>query len=325
MTVSNIQQTARSSTPTTTAAPKATAASATRTFTDALAALASNVGISSSDVSNFFAQAPSAEKIADTASSLGLTKDQVTQFLDFAAYGGTDHTARASAVDSFLAQHADTYATDAQGKLSALTGKAQAAATNSEKAMPAAADIKAFYASRPTENQETAKAKALGLNAAQFVQFRVIGNGLDVQKISAPVLETMFVDSANRLGQDIGGGTHGGWTSYFAPNLGRAVTKEEISNFFATNPSQAQIFQKASELGLSASAINNMMVGVGLTKAQDANKAYAAMNFALYKGTDGYSMDTYGHIVTGGGHISVDNGDSSSTWVPYTGARPTTA
>lgn len=325
MTFPTIQQTAGSSTPTATVASKATAASAGQTFSDALAALASSVGVFGSDVSSFFAQAPSAEKIADAASSLGLTKGQVTQFLDFAAYGGVDHATRTSAVDTFLAQHANQYAIDAQGKVSVLAGKDQIAATSPEKVMPTATDIKAFYASRPTENQETAKAKALGLNAAQFVQFRAIGNGLDINKISAPVLETMFVDSANRLGQDIGGGTHGGWSSYYAPNLGRAITKEEISNFFATNPSQAQIFQKASELGLSVSAINNMMVGVGMTKAQDTNKAYAAMDFALYKGTDGYSMDTYGHIVAGGGHIETLNQDGSRTWIPYTGLRPNSA
>lgn len=314
----------------TAAQPKATAFSAPKSasatsFSTTLESLASSIGVSAQDVSQFFAQAPSATSVAQTAASLGLTKEQVTQFLDQAAYGGADHETRAQAVETFLNEHAGTFTTDAQGKLVAHSAKSVAAAAPNEKAMPAATDIKAFYASRPTEDQITAKAKALGLNAAQFVQFRAIGGGMDLQKISAAVLETLFVDSANRLGQDIGGGARGAWTSYYAPNLGRAISKEEISSFFATHPSQSQIFKKAAELGLSVSAVNNMMVGIGATKAEDLNKAYASMDFALYKGIEGFSKDSYGRIVTGGGHVETINPDGSSTWIAYSGDRPPSA
>jgi hypothetical protein len=59
---------------------------------------------------------------------------------------------------------------------------------------------------------------------------------------------SMYVDAASSLGTDIGGGKNGGWTSYFSPTLGRAATKSEIQTFFASNPSQSQIFQKAADL-----------------------------------------------------------------------------
>jgi hypothetical protein len=127
----------------------------------------------------------------------------------------------------------------------------------------------------------------------------------------------MYVDSANRLGTDIGGGKNGGWTSYFSPTLGRAINKSEMQAFFAGKPSQSQIFQKASELGLGVSAVNNMMIGLGITKAQDMNSAYAQMDFSLFQGKDNYSLDQYGHIVPGGGKVFVGNADGSvGSWVP---------
>lgn len=325
MSIHSIHSTLTNHLASTSSALKTASTNAATTFSATLESLASSIGVTSSDVRQFFAQAPDATTIAQRAASLGLTKEQVTQFLDQAAYGGADHSARVQAVESFLSDHASSFKTDTQGRVVSQATKATVAANANEKAMPAAADIKAFFASRPTEDQVTAKAKALGLNAGQFVQFRVIGGGMDIQAVSAPVLETLFVDSANRLGQDIGGGKHGGWTSYYAPKLGRAITKDEISSFFATNPSRSEIFKKSAELGLSVSAVNNMMVGIGITKSEDANKAYATMDYALYKGTDGFSKDAYGHIVAGGGHIERFNSDGSSTWVAYAGDRPASA
>ena len=46
-----------------------------------------------------------------------------------------------------------------------------------------------------------------------MLQLQATRIGMNMKQISAPVLETMFVDAANRLGTDIGGGAHGGWTS----------------------------------------------------------------------------------------------------------------
>ncbi len=204
--------------------------------------------------------------------------------------------------------------------VAAAPGSSGASGGASDKAIPSAADLKAFYATGPTDAQVTAKAKALGLNAAQMVQAEVTGQGCIMSNVNSAVLESMYVDAANRLGQDIGGGTHGGWTSYYSPTLGRAITKTEIQDFFAKNPTQSQIFQKASELGLGVGAFNNMMVCIGLTPPEAAASTYYQMAHSLYMGKDGYSADAAGHIVAGGGNNYTWVGDATSgQWVLKTG------
>lgn len=273
------------------------------------------------EVKNFFAGKPSAQQIADKAAELGLTEDQIAKAMSVGGLGTAGDPALRDQIESFVANANNGYAWNTQGVLTAAP-KSTTQGASTDKAMPAAADIKAFYATNPTDAQVTAKVKSLGLNAAQMVQFQATGIGMNMSQISAPVLETMYVDAANRLGTDIGGGKNGGWTSYFSPNLGRAVTKNEMQTFFATNPSQSQIFQKASELGLGVSAVNNMMIGLGLTKVENMNSAYANMDMSLYRGTEGYSLDQYGHIVSGGGHVWVGTADSG-TWRQRTPADGT--
>nr|WP_315487864.1 hypothetical protein [uncultured Rhodoferax sp.] len=269
------------------------------------------------EVRRFFAGKPTTLQIAEKAASLGLTKDQIASAMTVGGFGGSNGQTLPAQIEGFVANANNGYAWDTNGVLTRARTGAQAVA--SERVMPAAQDIRAFYASRPTEDQIIAKVKALGLNAAQMVQFQATGIGMDMSKISAHVLETMYVDSANRLGTDIGGGRNGGWTSYFSPTLGRAINKSEMQTFFAGKPSQSQIFQKASELGLGVSAVNNMMIGLGITKAQDMNSAYAQMDFSLFQGKDNYSLDQYGHIVPGGGKVYVagTNGNGGS-WQPRT-------
>ncbi|QTN27312.1 hypothetical protein HZ993_18785 [Rhodoferax sp. AJA081-3] len=269
------------------------------------------------EVKRFFAGKPTPMQIAEKAATLGLTKNQITRAMTVGGFGGSNNQTLPAQIEGFVANASNGYAWDANGLLTHTRTSAQAA--NSERIMPAAQDIRAFYASRPTEDQITAKVKELGLNAAQMVQFQATGIGMDMNKISAHVLETMYVDSANRLGTDIGGGRNGGWTSYFSPTLGRAINKSEMQAFFAGNPSQNQIFQKASELGLGVSAVNNMMIGLGITTAADMNSAYAQMDFNLFQGKDNYSLDQYGHIIPGGGKVFVGNADGSvGSWQPRT-------
>ncbi len=270
------------------------------------------------EVKRFFAGKPTPRQIADKAASLGLTEDQIAKAMAVGGFEGSKGgDALKTQIEGFVANANNGYAWDANGVLT--TAKSTVQAATSEKVMPAAQDIKSFYAGRPSEEQITAKVKALGLNAAQMVQFQATGIGMDISKVSAPVLETMYVDSAKRLGTDIGGGKHGGWTSYFSPTLGRAINKGEMQTFFAGKPSQSQIFQKASELGLGVSAVNNMMIGLGITKAADMNSAYAQMDFSLFQGKDNYSLDQYGHIVAGGGKVFVGNADGSvGSWQPRT-------
>lgn len=269
------------------------------------------------EVKRFFAGKPTPKQIADKAAALGLNEAQIAKAMTVGGYEGSKDNALQPQIEAFVANANNGYAWDANGVLTTAKSTAQAAAA--DKVMPAAQDIKAFYASRPSEDQITAKVKALGLNAAQMVQFQATGIGMDMNKISAHVLETMYVDSANRLGTDIGGGKNGGWTSYFSPTLGRSINKGEMQTFFAGKPSQGQIFQKASELGLGVSAVNNMMIGLGITKAADMNSAYAQMDFNLFQGKDNYSLDQYGHIVPGGGKVFVGNADGSvGSWEPRT-------
>lgn len=270
------------------------------------------------EVKRFFAGKPTAQQIANKAAALGLTEDQIAKAMTVGGFEGSKgEDALKTQIEGFVANASNGYAWDANGVLTTATKSTAQAAAASEKVMPAAQDIRSFYAGRPTEAQVTAKVKALGLNAAQMVQFQATGIGMDMGKISAPVLETMYVDAANRLGTDIGGGKNGGWTSYFSPTLGRAINKGEMQTFFAGKPTQSQIFQKASELGLGVSAVNNMMIGLGITKAADMNSAYAQMDFSLFQGKDNYSLDQYGHIVAGGGKVYVsDPNGGAGSWQP---------
>jgi hypothetical protein len=268
------------------------------------------------EVKNFFAGKPTAKQIADKAATLGLTEDQIAQAMTVGGFEGSKNNALKTQIASYVANASSGYAWDANGVLT--TAKSTAQAAVSEKVMPAAQDIKAFYAGHPTDAQVTAKVKSLGLNAAQMVQFQATGMGMDMNKISAHVLETMFVDAANRLGTDIGGGKNGGWTSYFSPTQGRAINKSEMQTFFAGNPSQSQIFQKAAELGLGVSAVNNMMIGLGVTKPENMYSAHNQLDISLFQGKDNFSLDQYGHIVAGGGKIFVSANGTNGYWRPRT-------
>lgn len=281
------------------------------------AALTHEVGVSTDVVKNFLASDPSAREIADQAAQLGLNEDQIVQTLALGGYAGGDAASLRSKVESFVADATNGYAWADDGRLSAVRDVKSAASATVGKGMPSLPDIKTFYATGPTDMQVTNKVKSLGLSAAQVVQFEAAGMGLNVNQINANVLETMYVDAANRLGTSIGGGAHGAWTSYFSPTLGRAVTKAEMQDFFSGKPDQAQIFQKASQLGLGIGAVNNMMNGLGLT---DADAGYGSrfnqMATSLYQGRNGYSLDQQGHIVAGGGNQFASNADGSGTWIP---------
>lgn len=295
---------------------RASSTSSGASFAATLAKVGNGTNYTDEEVKNFFASKPDSQQIAAKAASLGLSEDQIARAMVVGQYGDTDTASLKNQIENFVSDPRNGYTWDASGALSAKS-TIQSTTSPADKVMPSAETIKAFYATNPSDAQVTAKVKALGLNAAQMVQFQATGIGMNMKQISASVLETMFVDAANRLGTDIGGGKNGGWTSYFSPTLGRAITKSEIQGFLSTNPSQSKVFQKASELGLGVAAVNNMMVGAGITKPDGANKAYAQMDVALFSGVDGYSLDHFGHIVPGGGHVFVMNSDGSSgTWVP---------
>lgn len=314
--IQNVQNTASTIAAISNSRPSSSSVGSDTSFATTLANLGNGTSYTDAEVKSFFASKPNAQQIASEAASLGLSEDQIARAMTVGGYGGDNPTDLKKEIENFVATAGSGYAWGANGGLVSLKSTIQAA-TTSDRAMPSALEIKSFFATNPTETQVTAKAKALGLNAAQLVQFEAAGIGVNTNQISAPVLETMYVDAANRLGTDIGGGKNGRWTSYYAPTLGRAVTKSEMQSFFATNPSQSQIFSKAAELGLGVAAVNNMMIGLGITKPEDMNKAYGKMDFALFEGSDGFSLDQYGHIVAGGGHAYVSSSDGTgSHWDP---------
>jgi hypothetical protein len=281
------------------------------------ATLASVIGVADDAVTRFFASKPSASQIADQEVQLGLKKEEIVRSLAEAGYGSGDLSVLSSRVESFVTDASNGYTWGVDGRLTSAVGEKNIGSGIADRAMPSASDIKAFYASRPTEIQVTEKVKSLGLSAAQMVQFQATGLGLTVNQMNANVLETMYIDSAKRLGVDIGGGVQGSWTSYFSPTLGRAVTKSEMQEFFANKPDQSQIFQKAALLGLGVGAVDNMMNGLGLANIDSTfGSRNNQMTTSLFQGRNGYSLDQLGRIVAGGGNQFTSNPDGSGSWSP---------
>ncbi len=284
-------------------------------FSDTLTNELTGASVSASDVRRFFASNPSTDQIADQASKLHLSRDQIVMTLATVGYSGGDWATLTSKVERYIAEAGADYSWDSEGRLLKKDSVGDGGVVGSEKAMPSAADIKVFFASNPSEKQITEKAKALGLSASQMVKFQASGIGVDVTQMSAHVLDTLFAQSAEKLGENIGGGAQGGWTSYFSPTLGRAVTITEIQEFFAKKPDQGQVFQKAASLGLGVGAVNNMMQGLGILEDQSAyGSRYNQMATSLFQGRDGYSLDARGRIVSGGGNQFVANADGSGSW-----------
>lgn len=317
MSISTVQKVPLSGTP---EAPsllkKAANTSAGRSFASALTSASNQTGYSDDEVKAFFSGNPDQTQIAAEAASLGLNENQIVQAMQIGGYAGAGASDLKASVDGFVADPSSGYAWGADGTLvSSVSNSNQAGGASTANALPAASDIKAFYATNPTEKQITAKAQALGLTPAQLVQAEVTGEGMNMNQVTSPVLETMYIDAAKKLGVDIG--AQGAWNSYFSPTLGRAVTSTEIQSFFATNPTQSQIFQKASDLGLGVSALSNMMNGQGISRSDGTyGTLFNKMQTSLYQGRDGFSTDQYGHIVAGGGNQWVASADGGGSWVP---------
>jgi hypothetical protein len=277
-------------------------------FATTLAGLGNGTHYTDDEVKGFFASKPSQQQIANQAAALNMNEDQIVRAMQVGGYESSDRDQLKSGIEAFASDPKNGFSWNASGSLTAAKAVAQAVVSVSATAMPSAADSKAFFDTAPSDAQLTAKIKSLGLNAAQTVQFRVAGTGLDISQIPASALESWYADAAKRVGEDVGGGMNigslnGGWTSCFSPTLGRAVTKTELQDFFSKNPTTNEIFQKASSLGVGLTAINTVMVGLGkLDSYKAALSNYEAMDSSLYHGKNGYSMDQLGHIVAGGGH-----------------------
>lgn len=306
--------------------PKSAAIDDSGAFSVALSNVGNGTPYTDADVKQFFAGNPSKEQIAKQAANLGMSEAQVMQAMRVGGYGGNSESNLKAGIDGYVSDASHGYAWDTSGRLvdtRVVKTATQGGVKGDAKAMPSEQSIKAFFATGPSETEQAGMAKNLGLTPAQMVQMQVTGNGVVMNRMQADVLESMYVAAAKSLGTDIGGksegigGSNGGWTSYFSPTLGRAIGPDEISQFFGTNPTQAQIFQKASQLGIGVSAINNMMAGQGMPLTDPiAGSAFNRMAMSLYQGTDGYSVDQQGHIVAGGGKIYAANPDGSYSWSP---------
>jgi hypothetical protein len=294
---------------------KSATANSSSSFAATLTSVSNGTKYSDADVKNFFANKPDTQQIADQAAALGLNENQIMQAMEVGGYGGSDATALKAGIESFVSASGSGYSWGAEGALVASKASINQTSISIEKPTPAEVDIKAFYATNPSEQQIVVKAKALGLTPAQMVQAEVTGQGMNMNQVSAHVLETMYVDAANKLGVDIG--SQGAWKSYLSPTLGRAISPAEIQGFFATNPTDSQIFQKAADLGVGVGALTNMMNGLGISQT---NTTYGSLNnkmqTSLYQGRDGFSLDQYGHVVSGGGNRWEASPDGSGSWQP---------
>lgn len=100
--------------------------------------------------------------------------------------------------------------------------------------------------------------------------------------------------------------------SAWSPTQSRWITPSEVKAFIDTNPSDRQIFQQASKLGLTLQDLNTALKAQGYT-GQALGQHYNGLANNLFSGGLGYSALDSGHgvhdgqIVMGGGHREVAN------------------
>lgn len=182
--------------------------------------------------------------------------------------------------------------------------------------------IKQFIQANQGNPQTLAQqASSMGLNADQIQQALSVG-GIDIEVNDISNLAAQY-------GYDLNAKDHSQIvapqttsvvdknTSAWSPTQNRWITPTEVKAFINTNPSDAQIFQQASKLGLSCRDLNTMLWGQGYT-GQALGQHYSRLSSNLFLGGLGYSTvdGLDGKIVAGGGHTSVDDpGTGGSHWV----------
>ena len=159
-------------------------------------------------------------------------------------------------------------------------------------------EIRAFYATNPSQAQLDAKARELGLNNSQIMRATEVGTGIDFK--TAPAWQVLGAyEQANHLTGTYARQTLSGQgrrePSLYAPKLRREVTPDEIAAFYATKPTRSQVFAKAAELGISAAAIPDA-TAFGVSDSKDIQ--FLSMSFSLNKGTDGYGLNSAGQVVS---------------------------
>lgn len=161
--------------------------------------------------------------------------------------------------------------------------------------------IRAFYATNPSQDAIDAIARKLGLNNTQIMRATEIGTGIDFK--TAPAWQVLGAyEQANHLTRTYARQTDDGrgerQASFYAPKLGREVTPEEIASFYAKRPTRSQVLAKAAELGISAVAIpDTSAFGPGSDSTANAAQQMS-MGLSLNRGTDGYASNSAGQVVS---------------------------
>lgn len=90
----------------------------------------------------------------------------------------------------------------------------------------------------------------------------------------------------------------------WSPVQNRWVDTNEIKQFLGTNPNTQQVLKAGYDLGLTGQDLNTALKGQGYT-GQALGQHYNDLDFNLYGGGLGYSLDANGKIVQGGGNKEV--------------------
>lgn len=162
--------------------------------------------------------------------------------------------------------------------------------------------VRAFYATNPSQDKIDSMARELGLTNTQIMHATEIGTGIDYK--TAPSWQALGAyEQANHTTGTYARQTWDGrgqrQDSLYAPNLGREVTPTEIASFYATNPTASQVLAKAAELGISAAAIPNTAAFGGSNQGGNAKDVqFLNMTGSLNTGANGYGANSAGQVVS---------------------------
>jgi hypothetical protein len=174
--------------------------------------------------------------------------------------------------------------------------------------------IKQFVQANQGNSQVLAQqASAMGLSAEQIQQALSIG-GMDIEiaEIRNYALQNGYEFDAKAHGlavAPLNSASIDTSKNAWSPTQNRWITPTEVKAFLDTNPSDRQILQKSSDLGLDSQDLGVMLHGQGYTGIA-LGQHYNRLRYNLYSGGLGYSTDNgngsfEGKIVAGGGHREV--------------------
>lgn len=167
--------------------------------------------------------------------------------------------------------------------------------------MPSADQIRAFFATNPDNNQIQAMANQLGLNVDQTARAMAIGRGYDPDTMNRGIYQGMVGEAKNMTVTQQGGMVYGG------TERAVYVTKDELAEFFATNPSDDLIAAKAAELGLTMRDIQT-----ALSKGRGQQVSMDEIRDAV-NNSAGFAWTKGERIVRGSGK-KVDAGNGQYYW-----------